>query len=98
IPALRHADVPVLDVLATLLGGGRSSRLYQQVRQKRGLVTSVDAWTYSPGNPGLFGMSAVFEPDNFDAARTAMLAELDRMKSKPVSKAELSKDVQQFIS
>ena len=98
IPALRHADVPVLDVLATLLGGGRSSRLYQQVRQKRGLVTSVDAWTYSPGNPGLFGVSAVVEPENFDAARAAMLAELERMKSKPVSRAELGKAVKQFIS
>jgi zinc protease len=98
IPALRHPDVPILDVLATLLGGGRSSRLYQQVRQKRGLVTSVDAWTYSPGNPGLFGMSAVLEPDRFEAARNAMLAELERMKSKPVSKAELGKAVKQFIS
>src|SRR5208337_997169 len=32
IPELRHPDVPVLDVLAVLLGSGRSSRLYQQVR------------------------------------------------------------------
>jgi zinc protease len=98
IPALRHPDVPVLDVLATLLGSGRSSRLYQQVRQKRALVTSVDAWTYSPGNPGLFGMSAVCEPNKFEAAREAMLAEMERMKAKPVAKAELSKAVKQFIS
>lgn len=98
IPALRHPDVPVLDVLATLLGSGRSSRLYQQVRQRRALVTSVDAWTYSPGNPGLFGMSAVCEPDKFAAARDAMLAELERMKAKPVAKAELNKAVKQFIS
>ncbi len=98
IPALRHADVPVLDVLATLLGSGRSSRLYQQVRQKRGLVTSVDAWTYSPGNPGLFGMSAVTEPAKFVVAREAMLAELERMKARPVAKAELGKAVKQFIS
>src|SRR5437660_692199 len=56
IPDLRHPDVPILDALAALLGGGRSSRLYQQVREKKGLANSVDAWTYSPGNPGLFGM------------------------------------------
>ena len=97
-PELRDPDVPVLDVLGTLLGGGRSSRLYQQVRQKKGLVNSVDAWTYSPGNPGLFGMSAVVEPDKYDAARTAMLAEIERMKSKPVSKAELTKAVKQFTA
>ena len=97
-PELRDPDVPVLDVLGTLLGGGRSSRLYQQVRQKKGLVNSVDAWTYSPGNPGLFGMSAVVEPDKYDAARTAMLAEIERMKSKPVSKEELTKAVKQFTA
>jgi zinc protease len=98
IPELRHPDVPVLDVLATLLGGGRSSRLYQQVREKQGLVNSVDAWTYNPGNPGLFGMSAVVEPDKYDAARAAMLAEVERMKTAPVSKAELTKAVKQFTA
>jgi len=98
IPELRHPDVPILDVLSTLLGGGRSSRLYQQVREKQGLVTSVDAWTYNPGNPGLFGMSAVVEVEKFEAARAAMLAEIERMKGKPVSKAELDKAVKQFTA
>lgn len=98
IPDLRHPDVPVLDVLATLLGGGRSSRLYQQVREKQGLVNSIDGWTYSPGNPGLFGMSAVTETGKFETARAAMLAEVERMKAKPVSKAELGKAVKQFTA
>jgi zinc protease len=98
IPELRHPDVPILDVLATLLGGGRSSRLYQQVRERQGLVNSVDSWTYSPGNPGLFGMSAVVEPNKYDAARAAMLAEVEHMKDKPVSKAELTKAVKQFTA
>src|SRR6266568_6511507 len=98
IPDLRHPDLPLLDILATLLGGGRSSRLYQEGRQKKGLVNSVDAWTYTPGNPGLFGLSAVVEANKFDPAREAMLAELERMKAEPVSAAELSKAVRQFTS
>jgi zinc protease len=98
IPDLRHPDVPLLDVLATLLGGGHSSRLYQQVREKGGLVHSVDAWTYSPGLPGLFGVSAVANPDKFETATDAIWAEVERMKRVPVSKEELSKAVKQFIS
>ena len=98
IPELRHPDVPVLDVLATLLGSGRSSRLYRQVREKQGLVNSVDSWTYNPGNPGLFGMSALVEADKFDPARAAMLAEVERMKAAPVTKAELTKAVKQFTA
>jgi zinc protease len=98
IPDLRHPDVPLLDILATLLGSGRSSRLYQQVREKQGVVNSVDAWTYSPGNPGLFGMSAVVDPDKFNAARTAMLAEVEKMKTNLVTGEELSKAVKQFTA
>ncbi len=98
IPELRHPDVPVLDVLATLLGSGRSSRLYRQVREKQGLVNSVDSWTYNPGNPGLFGMSALVEAEKFDPACAAMLAEVERMKAAPVTKAELTKAVKQFTA
>ena len=64
VPELRHPDVPVLDVLAVLLGSGQSSRLYQQVREKQGVVHHVDAWTYNPGNQGLFGMSAIVDQIN----------------------------------
>lgn len=98
IPELRHPDVPLLDVLATLLGSGRSSRLYQEVREKKGLVVSADAWTYSPGKPGIFGVSAMVNSDKFEAARDAILAEVDRMKREPVSAAELTKAVKQFTA
>ena len=96
IPDVRHPDMPLIDVLATLLGNGRSSRLYQQVRETKGLVNSVDAWTYTPGGAGLFGMSAVMEADKFADARAAMLAELERIKSELISEAELTKAVKVF--
>ncbi len=98
IPELRHPDVPILDVLAVLLGNGRSSRLYQRVREQKGLVNSVDAWTYRPGNPGLFGVSATVDSDKFAGAREAILAEIEQMKSSPVAAEELGKAVKQFVS
>jgi len=98
IPDIRDPDIPALDVLAVLLGAGRSSRLFVEVREKQGLVNSADAWTYNPGNPGLFGMSAVVDADKFEKARAAMLKEVEKLKTKPVSKAELSKAVKQYIS
>ncbi|MBI1840999.1 MAG: insulinase family protein [Verrucomicrobia bacterium] len=98
IPDQRHADVPALDVLSTLLGSGRSSRLYQRVRERLGLVNAVDAWTYNPGSQGLFGVSAVVDAEKFEAARDALLAEVARMREKPVSAAELRKAVKQFTA
>ena len=93
IPELRHADVPALDVLAVLLGNGHSSRLFQQVRERQGLVHHVDAWTYSPGNPGLFGISAIVDADKFMPARDAILAEIEKIKSMSVSAAEVQKAI-----
>jgi zinc protease len=46
----------------------------------------------------LFGLSATVDADKFVAARAAMLAELEQMKTAPVSAEELSKAVKQFIS
>ena len=98
IPELRHADVAALDVLAVLLGSGRSSRLFQQVRERQGVVHHVDAWTYSPGLPGLFGISAIVDADQFEAANAAILAEIEKVKSLSVSADELQKAIKQFIS
>ncbi|MGB7768027.1 MAG: pitrilysin family protein [Verrucomicrobiia bacterium] len=98
IPEIRHPDLPALDVLAVLLGHGRSSRLYQEVRERQGVVHHVDAWTYSPGSPGLFGMSAIADADKFSDARNAMLAEVEKLKGAAVAPGELEKAVKQFIS
>ncbi|HXT13172.1 MAG TPA: pitrilysin family protein [Candidatus Angelobacter sp.] len=98
IPELRHPDVPAIDVLAVLLGHGRSSRLYQEIREKQGVAHHIDAWTYSPGNQGLLGISAVVDADKFAATREAVIAELEKIKSSPVSADEIGKAVKQFIS
>ncbi len=98
IPELRHPDLPILDVLAVVLGSGRSSRLYQEVREKKGLVNSIDAWTYNPGNPGLIGISLLVDADKFEAARAAALAEVERLKGEPIAPEEVAKVIKQFIS
>ncbi|MGH7942795.1 MAG: M16 family metallopeptidase, partial [Limisphaerales bacterium] len=98
IPEMRHPDVPVLDVLSVIMGGGRSSRLFQHVRERQGLAHQVEAWTYSPGLSGVFGMSAVVDGSKFAAARDAMLAEVEKAKMNVVSADELHKAVKQFNS
>ena len=98
VPDVRHPDLPAIDVLATLLGSGRSSRLYQNVREKQALVNAADAWTYTPDSTGLFGMSAVVLGEKYQPARDAILSELDALREAPVAPEELSKVVKQFIA
>src|SRR6185295_2907132 len=73
-------------------------RLYQEVREKQGVVNYADAWTYNPGGTGLFGMSAVVDPDKFEKARSALLAQVERLKTDLIPLQELGKAVKQFIS
>ena len=98
IPDVRHPDMPALDILASLLGSGRSSRLFREVREKKGLVTSADAWTYSPGEQGLFGMSAMADGEKFAASRDALLAEVERVQTGLVPAHELAKVIKQFVA
>jgi zinc protease len=59
---LSHADAPALDIFSVIAGGGKSSRLVQQIKEKRKLAFSIDAWSYTPKDAGLFGISATFDP------------------------------------
>lgn len=97
-PDVRHPDTAVLDVLSTLLGSGRSSRLYQAVRERAAVVHSVSAWTYTPGHVGLFGVSGLCDGPRFAAARDEILAEIERMKTDLVPPGELAKAVRQFTA
>jgi predicted Zn-dependent peptidase len=54
----RSRDVYAASVLSTLLGGGMSSRLFQEVREKRGLVYSIYTFASSYLDGGLFGLYA----------------------------------------
>ncbi len=98
IPEARHPDLPTLDVLAAILGNGRSSRLYKEVREKRAVVHSTDAWTYSPGDVGLFGSSAIIDGSRLAEARDAILHEIERLRCEPPTEAEILKARNQFIA
>jgi len=61
-------------------------------------VHSIDAWTYSPTRAGVFGISAVVERDQYEAAFQAILRELESLRNQPVPVAELAKAKKQFIA
>lgn len=59
IPAVDHPDSPAYEVLAAILGRGRSSLLYHHLRDQQGLALEISAfaWTFA-GCEGIFGISA----------------------------------------
>src|SRR5206468_249274 len=91
IPAVTNPDVPALDLLSTILGEGRSSRLYRRVREEAGLAFRISAFSYTPGDPGLFGIDATLDPKKREAAEQLVLRIVDEVKQAGVTAEELTK-------
>jgi zinc protease len=91
IPEITHSDVPALDLLSTILGDGRSSRLYRRVREEAGLAFGVSAFSYTPGDPGLLGIDATVEPEKREATQDLVLKILEEIKEEGVTSDELAK-------
>lgn len=86
---LADPDTPALDVLASVVGSGRASPLVKQLREERRLVLNVDAWSYTPKDPGLFGISAECEPDKEADVIAALRVEVARWQTEPFDPARL---------
>ena len=93
IPAVTDPDVYPLDVLAIVLGQGKSSRLYRELRQKRGLVHRIDASSYTPAYPGLFAIEATADPDKREAAIAGIREQVKDLAEQPITEEELQKAV-----
>jgi zinc protease len=91
IPELTHPDVPALDLLSTILGEGRSSRLYRRMREETGLAFGISAFSYTPGDPGLFGIEATVDPKNREAAEKEILQVVENVKKSGAQNEELTK-------
>jgi predicted Zn-dependent peptidase len=69
----------VLGVMSTILGAGMSSRLFQEIREKRGLAYTVYSFGQPHAETGLFGMYAACSPAKADEVAGLLMAELERM-------------------
>jgi zinc protease len=91
IPAVTNPDVPALDLLSMILGEGRSSRLYRRIREEAGLAFRISAFSYTPGDPGLFGIDATVDPKKREGAEQLALQIVDQVKQSGVTADELTK-------
>lgn len=96
-PSISDPDMTAMDVLSIILGEGRSSRLYQEAREKRGLVNSISSWSYTPTFPGVFGVSASLAPEKLEPLLALVWEQLERLKKEPVTAEELEKAKAQTI-
>jgi predicted Zn-dependent peptidase len=80
-----------LAVLDSIFGGSTSSRLFREVREKRGLAYSVGSYNEQYTDSGLVATYVGTREDNVEEACAIIGAELERLRSEPVSAAELER-------
>ena len=88
---LDHPDRYVLQILATVLGGGMSSRLFTEVRERRGLAYYVYSVNHSYTDTGSLHAQAGVDINRIDDAVTTIANELKRIVDDVVPAAELDK-------
>jgi zinc protease len=90
-PSVLHEDYAAVRVLAIVLGGGMSSRLFVELRDRRGLAYSIGVLATARTGPALFAPYLGTAPANADAALAGMLAEVDRVRAQPIDEQEVSR-------
>lgn len=71
-------DFYTAQILSAIVGGGMSSRLFQEVREKRGLCYSIYAFHWSFSDTGVFGIHAATGPEDVDELMPVIVDELGR--------------------
>ena len=91
IPGLPSPEVFPLDMAATVLGDGRTSRLYEQLKYKAGLADGISSSAYTPRTVGLLTAEASLKPENVQAAWPELLRVGQSLISRPPQAGELKR-------
>ncbi len=90
-PAIADDEVFAWDLLSIILGGGQTSRLYHEVKDKKQLVDSVSAYSYTPRDAGLLMVGATMAPEKAAEAYREILRQTFRMAFESPQGPELAR-------
>ncbi len=97
--SLADPDLFALDVLAVIMGDGRTSRLYQSVRDQKNLVLSISAWSWTPAFvEGQFTISMSLSQENLSQAVDAVWQELSDVRENLVSEEALERAINKVVA
>ncbi|MEM1254446.1 MAG: pitrilysin family protein [Cyanobacteria bacterium P01_H01_bin.21] len=92
VPGLRQlSETYALDVVASILGQGRTARLVQDLRETRALVNNIFTSNITYGEQGVFYIAANLAIEHLDTVEAAVLDHIQRLYKEPVSEVELSR-------
>ncbi len=93
---LKDKDRPAFEIINTALGSGGSSRLYQEIREKKGLSYLVGSIYYPLSDTGLWGVYVGTNPKNVELVKSIILREIEKIQKEPLSLQELN-DIKSYL-
>jgi predicted Zn-dependent peptidase len=93
--AATDAERYTLSVLNAVLGGGMSSRLFQEVRERRGLAYTVYSFSTGYSDGGYLGLYAACSPARVDTVVDLLVAEWERLAADGITDEELARGIGQ---
>jgi predicted Zn-dependent peptidase len=94
--SMTDPDRYTLNLLNTILGGNMSSRLFQEIRERRGLAYSVYSFILSHADAGMFGAYAAVEPGRVPETIGLIVNEMRRLKEESVDQSAVQ-DAKEFV-
>ena len=88
-PSYREPDFYAAQVFSGLFGGGMSSRLFQEVREKRGLCYAIYSSAWGLGDTGMFNVHAATGPETMSTLIEVVSTELDKAAAAPPEDGEV---------
>lgn len=92
-PRLDHVDTPALDLLMSILGRTKASRLVASLRERQGLVSSINSSLSALEGAGLVTIAAQLEPGQIQRAEAEILNEIRRVRDGGVTPVELQRAI-----
>lgn len=89
--SITENDTFALDVLAEILGGGKSSRLYKDIKEQKGLAYSISASNGSYRDDGIFYITANYTPTNLEKLEKAIFTEICNIQKYGITDEELQR-------
>lgn len=84
-------DTFALDILAEILGGGKTSRLYRDIKEQKGLAYSISASNGSYRDDGIFYISANYIPTNLEKLEKSIFEEINNIQKYGITEEELQR-------
>ena len=88
---ISNNDTYALDVLAEILGGGKSSRLYRDIKEQKDLAYSISASNGSYKDDGIFYISANYVPSNLEKLEKSIFEEIKNIQKYGITEEELER-------